>query len=221
MLRRLAIGAAALAVVLGAGVAVAASEAASEPATLRGEQVYYSFCWSCHGRYGRGKGPASANLSVPLPDFTNPDQLAGRTDQQVLNRLRGGGHTPMAVANVLKPEALADALLFIRTMSLPGKRVSVNAGREVYQHLCWACHGVKGNGKGPASQFLDPSPRDFTAPSFHVEGHEKELYRSISLGPARAIHGAPYMPAWGSKLSSQEIGDVLEYIKTFKNAKQE
>jgi|GEM_PF-2013068 len=206
----------ALAVALGAAAADAASDGASEQAIARGRQVYNSLCWSCHGRYGRGDGPAAAELVSPPPDFTNPDQLGGRTDEQILERLRGGGHTPMSIANMVKPEALSDALAFIRTMSVPGKRVSVLAGREIYQSFCWSCHGLNGDGKGPAGRYLDPPPRDFTAPSFRIEGREREVYRAIALGPARAFHGAPYMPAWSSKLSSQEIADVMEYLKTFK-----
>ena len=34
-------------------------------------------------------------------------------------------------------------------------------GSEVYAKRCVGCHGVKGDGKGPASVFLDPKPRNF------------------------------------------------------------
>ena len=195
------------------GGALAASQ---QQAAARGEQVYNAVCWSCHGRYGRGDGPAAADVAVPLPDFTDSARWKNRTGTQVLERLRSGGHTPMAIANVLKPEALEDALAYIQTLHVPGKHVSLKAGQDLYNGTCWVCHGANGDGKGPAGVNLDPPPRDFTAPAFRIEGREEEVYRAIYLGPAQAFHGSPSMPDWGSRLSEQQIRDVMEYLKTFK-----
>ena len=189
----------------------------SQPeAVARGEQVYNAVCWTCHGRYGRGDGPAAADVAVPLPDFTDSARWKNRTSAQVLERLRSGGHTPMAIANVLKPEALEDALAYIQTLYVPGKHVSLKAGRDLYNGTCWVCHGANGDGKGPAGMNLDPPPRNFTSPAFKIEGREEEVYRAIYLGPAQAFHGSPSMPDWGSRLSEQQIRDLVEYLKTFK-----
>jgi mono/diheme cytochrome c family protein len=198
-------------------VPVAVAGSASEEAVKRGEQVYSSLCWTCHGRYGRGDGPAAEGLAVRPPDFTNSAFLAGRSNSQIVARLRGTAHTPMAIASVLKEEALRDAISFIRTLSVPGKHVSLRSGRDIYNGSCWVCHGSEGNGAGPASHNMDPAPRDFTSPEFRIKGREQEIYRIISLGPAAAFHGAPYMPEWGSKLSPQQIRDVVEYLKTFQS----
>ena len=194
------------------GGALAASQ---QEVAARGEQVYNAVCWSCHGRYGRGDGPAAADVAVPLPDFTDSARWKNRTGAEVLARLRSG-HTPMAIANVLKPEALEDALAYIQTLYVPGKHVSLKAGKDLYNGTCWVCHGANGDGKGPAGVNLDPPPRDFTAPAFRIEGREEEVYRAIYLGPAQAFHGSPNMPDWGSRLSEQQIRDVMEYLKTFK-----
>jgi mono/diheme cytochrome c family protein len=201
-----------LLLIAASGIAVAAPK---EDAALRGQEVYNSVCWTCHGRYGRGDGPAAVDVAVPLPDFTDSARWKGRTPAQVLERLRGGGHTPMAIANVLKPEALDDALVYIQTLYVPGKHVSLKAGADLYNGSCWVCHGANGNGKGPAGVNLDPPPRDFTAPTFRIEGREEEVYRAIYLGPAQAFHGSPNMPEWGTRLSEQQIRDVMEYLKTF------
>src|SRR5687768_9821271 len=32
-------------------------------------------------------------------------------------------------------------------------------GRDVYQRQCQNCHGVTGDGQGPAAQYLNPPPR--------------------------------------------------------------
>src|SRR5262249_50784561 len=39
---------------------------------------------------------------------------------------------------------------------------TLNAGHEAYMLNCYACHGEKGDGKGPSSYGLRPPPRDFT-----------------------------------------------------------
>jgi mono/diheme cytochrome c family protein len=78
---------------------------------------------------------------------------------------------------------------------------------------------VNGDGKGPAGVNLEPTPRDFTSPAFQIEGREDEVFRAISLGPAQAFHGSAFMPEWGSRLTAQQIQDVMEYLKTFQQGR--
>ena len=123
----------------------------------------------------------------------------------------------MAAAGALKPETLVAAIAYIRTLSVPGKHVSVLAGRDIYNSTCFPCHGMKGDGKGPVVQYLDGvQPRDFTAVTFVIDGREDELVHFISVGAAKAAHGSSYMPEWASRLSPQQILDTVEYLKTFK-----
>ncbi|MEO7731721.1 MAG: cytochrome c, partial [Kofleriaceae bacterium] len=35
-------------------------------------------------------------------------------------------------------------------------------GEPIYERFCVACHGVRGDGHGPAAPYLWPPPRDFT-----------------------------------------------------------
>ena len=37
-------------------------------------------------------------------------------------------------------------------------------GKNIYEQTCSACHGTKGDGKGPAGAVLKPPPTDFTKP---------------------------------------------------------
>jgi mono/diheme cytochrome c family protein len=102
-------------------------------------------------------------------------------------------------------------------MAVPGKHVSLLAGRDIYNTFCWMCHGSKGDGEGPAAKNLvGVKPRDFTSKDFIIEGREEEVYRTIFMGAAKAFHGSPYMPEWRTALSRQQIQDVMEYLKTFK-----
>jgi mono/diheme cytochrome c family protein len=202
---------------LGWTTAASAQDAAEAGAT-RGAEIYGELCASCHGRYGRGDGPLAGNLAAAPPDFVDSAWLASRSDDQIAKGLRGASHGPMAVALVLDEPSLRDALAYIRRLSVPGKGVSLLQGRDIYNASCYACHGVNGDGKGPATtaNFPDPQPRDFTSPDFVIEGREDEVARIVTLGAKAAFHGSPYMVDWGSRLSPQQIRDVVEYLKTFR-----
>ena len=189
----------------------------------RGEKVYKSLCWTCHGLYGRGDGPASQYLARTPPDFTDAKIVRQRSDSQILSAVadeKGGvraSHRSMIIGEVLEKEALRDAIAYIRTFSVPGKHVSIPAGRDIYNTFCWTCHGTKGDGKGPAAKNLvGAKPRDFTSRDFVIEGREEEIYRTIFAGAAKSFHGSPYMPEWKSALSWQQMLDVMEYLQTFK-----
>jgi mono/diheme cytochrome c family protein len=199
--------------------------AAGEDEVVRGEHVYQTLCATCHGRYGRGNGPLAGALQVPLPDFTDPAILGPRSDDQLLASVTGsdaGRHTPMVVGQVLQEAALRDAIVYLRTLYVPDRHVSLPAGRDIYQTGCWVCHGREGNGLGPAAATLkEKRPRDFTDPEFVVEGREEEVERVVALGPAAAFHGSSFMPEWSSRLSPQQIRDVVEYLKTFQKASAE
>jgi len=197
--------------------AVALAEEGSEAGKERAAEVYSTFCASCHGRYGRGDGPLAPSLTARPPDFTDSAWLAGRSGDQIAMALAGASHGPMAVATVLEQDVLRDAIAYIVTLSVPGKHVSLLAGRDIYAALCWVCHGERGDGKGPAAKNLTGAPpRDFTSAEFVIDGREEQIADTISHGAAASFHGSPLMLPWGSHLSPQQIRDVVEYLRTLK-----
>lgn len=200
---------------VGVAVATGLAASASQAEEGRGEGIYNDFCASCHGRYGRSDGPLVASLKVRPPQFADSAWLAGRSDAQIIEGVTGG-HSRMAIANVFEPDVLADTVVYIRSLSVPGESVSVPQGRDLYNAICYACHGVKGDGKGPAAADPgSPQPRDFTSKEFVIEGREDEIARTIALGAEASFHGSSFMPAWGSSLSDQQIRDLIAYLKTF------
>lgn len=56
-----------------------------------GEQMYMNYCASCHGRDGKGDGPAAAGLQKHPADLTKLSQSHGGTfpSQYVINVLQG------------------------------------------------------------------------------------------------------------------------------------
>jgi len=88
-------------------------------------------------------------------------------------------------------------------------------GKRLYSEYCSGCHGLKGDGQGPAARFLDPKPRDFTQGIFKFAAvpsgqlpRDEDLMRTLR-------HGLPgsSMPAW-QLLSEQERLSLLAYLKT-------
>jgi mono/diheme cytochrome c family protein len=62
----------------------------------KGEEMYMSYCAVCHGKDGKGNGPAASALKVPPPDLTT---LAQRHDGKYPNShvatiLRHGAEAP-------------------------------------------------------------------------------------------------------------------------------
>jgi mono/diheme cytochrome c family protein len=84
-------------------------------------------------------------------------------------------------------------------------------GKTIYEGKCQICHGIKGDGKGPASAAFHPQPTDFTNPNFWQGDVNKKIADAIRKGLRP-------MPAF--QLSDDEIKAVTDYMShTFKNTK--
>lgn len=92
----------------------------------------------------------------------------------------------------------------------------LSLGREVYRRNCYACHGLEGDGQGPAATTMRPPPRNFQHGLFKFGGvaagslpTDAALERTL----LRGLNGTP-MLAWD--LSDRERRAVVQYLKTFK-----
>ncbi len=91
----------------------------------------------------------------------------------------------------------------------------LETGRHAYMHYCYACHGVNGDGKGPAAPAYRPPPRDFRTASFKFGAvrsgelpSDEDLKRIVSGG----LHGTAMME-WD--IPEVELERIIAFIKTF------
>jgi mono/diheme cytochrome c family protein len=108
---------------------------------------------------------------------------------------------------------------FDKPQTLGGKVVPANVlteGERAYTQYCRACHGDKGDGKGPAAKGVRPPPRDFTLGVFKFAAvpsgtlpHDEDLERIVRTG----LHGTA-MLAWDG-IPENKVREIIQYLKTF------
>lgn len=81
-------------------------------------------------------------------------------------------------------------------------------GRTRYMAHCTVCHGLRGDGKGAMSQYVDyPQVGDFRSADY-ANMSAGRMFRSIRAGQGN-------MPAFGNKLTAKEIWSIIFYIRQF------
>lgn len=88
---------------------------------------------------------------------------------------------------------------------------AVAAGQELFEANCSACHGVTGEGDGPASGNLNPPPANLAERQPNLS--DAYLFWRISEGglmePFNSI-----MPGWKGLLDEEQIWQIIAYIRT-------
>ena len=92
------------------------------------------------------------------------------------------------------------------------ERNEYGKGKSLYRNKCAFCHGLRGDGKGPAAEPLLGHPVDFTDSKFWQGDVEKKIGETIKKGKEM-------MPAFD--LAPDQIKDIILYIsQTFKKTAQ-
>jgi len=112
------------------------------------------------------------------------------------------------------------SISFIFFMALNGQYINAQdskgndyvKGKAIYKNKCQFCHGIMGDGKGPASEPLLGHPEDFTDSKFWKDDVPIKMYKTI-------LNGKQMMPAFN--LGPDEIKALTVYItETFKKSAQ-
>lgn len=119
-----------------------------------------------------------------------------------------------AERHMMQPVVPADKVAEARALKNPLSNTPevIENGKSVYNGKggCVTCHGIDGDGKGPAAASMNPSPRNFQHHGFWRHRTEGEIFWAIKYGsPGTA------MIAFGSVLSDNEIWALIQYERTF------
>ena len=85
--------------------------------------------------------------------------------------------------------------------------------KATFEKNCVACHGTAGKGDGAAAKMLKPPPQAFATA---LKGKSDADIAKVIKEGGKAVGKSPAMPAYGSKLSDEQINGVVEYIKGLK-----
>lgn len=92
-------------------------------------------------------------------------------------------------------------------------------GKQLYLSYCATCHGATGRGDGPAATIMargfGHQPRNLTDNAHFARRTDAQLAEAIKRAGGPARHGARSpMPQWAqSKLTKQDIADLVAYIR--------
>ncbi len=171
---------------------------------FRGSIVFKHYCVLCHGE--RGDGIARATKLYGVVNLV----INQNTPEYYNNVIRNGGKA-VGKSDLMPPwedelseEQINDVVAYLSSVRDPVKR-----GEAVFKTNCILCHGIKGDGKGRAAVLYDPPPANLT----RSDKNDDYKISIITLGGA-AMGRSPVMPVWGKQLSTQEIKDVVAYLKT-------
>jgi cytochrome c oxidase cbb3-type subunit II len=96
---------------------------------------------------------------------------------------------------------------------MPPTTRSLVHGKQIFTTNCIGCHGYLGDGKGPASVFINrPAPRNLADASQQLYFSDGEMYDAILFG----VDGTA-MPPWGDILTVNDIWDLTNFIRTIPN----
>jgi mono/diheme cytochrome c family protein len=119
------------------------------------------------------------------------------------------------------------ALLLLACAALAAQagkaRSDLALGERVYKEICFACHGLKGDGKGPGWLNTRPRPQVFTNAVYMSRLTDEYMFLVVKYGKLavlkREIPGKKFeslaMPAFGAVLDDAQIRELIRFERAF------
>jgi cytochrome c oxidase cbb3-type subunit I/II len=199
-------------------------------------------CHGCSGNgqgpYARNVVTRPANLHERLRNYPEPDapfhfwrvsegvpgtampiwkQSLSETDIWKINLYETSfidGAIRAISGDVSDEEAIIFSLNSGITPPIGGTQEEYTKGMELYELYCAQCHGVNGQGDGPASVtspegYISPEPANFTETGADFEHYGQYVWK-VKEGVATTN-----MPPWKYALSDDELYQIIFYIQSF------
>lgn len=207
-----------------------------------GKQLYFRYCWGCHGFRGDGNGENAPYLNISPRNF-----VAARfkcrstptgtlpTDQDLFNAIeRGLNNSSMPSWITLTDQNRADLVAFIKTFSprwmteKPGEPINIPAepkltlesikhGQELFQKLeCWKCHGQEGRADGPSASTLTDSDDQPIRPYNFAAGSRFKCgttNEDVYKIFNTGFDGTP-MASFADTIKPDEAWDLVHFLRT-------
>jgi mono/diheme cytochrome c family protein len=174
-----------------------------------GEVLYLQHCADCHGWEARGDGPLAQVLATKPRNLRQHHSLfTNNSDAAVALRILSGQALPIPVepATLRYSKDEMDSLM-THLQRLPTLGDSeVATGRQVYDSLCTACHGLYGRGDGLGARHLSAPPADLRTVAGKILMKDADLVRIITDGKRT-------MPGSGDVLTAHEIRAVVDFLR--------
>jgi mono/diheme cytochrome c family protein len=213
-----------------------------------GKQLYYRYCWGCHGFRGDGSGENGPYLNILPRNFVAATFKCRSTptgtlptDQDLYNSLvRGLNNSNMPSWITLTDQNRTDLISFIKTFSprwkseKPGEPINIPAepkptlesikhGSELFQKLeCWKCHGQEGYGDGPsASTLTDSNDQPIRPYNFSAGSRFKcgSTNQDLYRIFMTGLDGTP-MPSFADVIKPDDAWDLVHFLRTLQINKQ-
>ena len=207
-----------------------------------GKQLYFRYCWGCHGYRGDGNGENAPYLNILPRNFVAATFKCRSTptgtlptDQDLFNSLvRGFNNSNMPSWITLTDQNRADLVAFIKTFSPRWKTEkaggaipvpsepkltleSIKHGQELFQKLeCWKCHGQEGRGDGPsASTLTDSNDQPIRPYNFTSDNRSKcgKTNQDLYKIFMTGLDGTP-MPSFADVIKPEDAWDLVHFLRT-------
>ena len=110
----------------------------------------------------------------------------------------GGGEGPKSTSGAGKSKPVANT-------------AGQQQARQLFESLCFTCHGLTGHGDGPGAGALNPKPRSFVDEAWQASVTDEQIKKTIVFGGA-AVGKSPMMPAQPQLKGQEGVLDALVAI---------
>jgi cytochrome c oxidase cbb3-type subunit 2/cytochrome c oxidase cbb3-type subunit I/II len=179
----------------------------------RGGTLFTANCASCHGSAGGGDGKASPSL-LPKPANLTAARFSDERLSSVLwNGVAGSAMPPW---RELPTEDLRALIAYIQSLHGPGAaprtQEAAGLGKALFAATCASCHGVNGDGNGPAAGALAPAPTNF-----HLKKPSEERAWDVL---ENGVPGTAMSP-WRNQLNPDERNALVEFVRSLYDPPEE